>query len=521
MSRVWDIPVQESTRVRDVRVAAEAACAEVSLDAHGTAVAALVATELATNLVKHAGGGRVVINLVSPADPRAGAAPCVQIVSLDHGPGIGDVRAASQDGYTTAASSLGAGLGTCRRVSDDFDLHSRPGEGTVAVARISPTRTPRPAGSGAADGGVRGGRSDRAGGSVWSEAADRGRGSDRAARGVSRGGESDRAARGVSGGGEADRAAGSVWSGAGDQGRESDRAARGVSGGGESDRAAGSGWAGASDEERGSDRAVGSAWTGASDQGRGGDRAAPGTWGDGSGRGGASDRAAGGVWAEGSSRVGESGRAGGSVRVGGSGVRVGGITASYAHAEHSGDAFGWVRSGARVTLLLADGLGHGEKAAEASTVAVEELHRGADLPPADLLRRLHTALRTTRGAAVGVAQLDEDSGQLSFAGVGNIGARLRTGTGWQPLISHPGIVGAHFPATVPLRRAAWQPDSLLVLHSDGLPSRWVPPLDPLLLAHDPAVVAAVVLRDSGSAARPLRDDTSVAVLTPATGGAAR
>ncbi len=105
--------------------------------------------------------------------------------------------------------------------------------------------------------------------------------------------------------------------------------------------------------------------------------------------------------------------------------------------------------------------------------------------------------------------------------VGSIGARLRTGTGWQPLISHPGIVGAHFPATVPLRRAAWQPDSLLVLHSDGLPSRWVPPLDPLLLAHDPAVVAAVVLRDSGSAARPLRDDTSVAVLTPATGGAAR
>jgi hypothetical protein len=225
------------------------------------------------------------------------------------------------------------------------------------------------------------------------------------------------------------------------------------------------------------------------------------------------------VWAEGSSRVGESDRAGGSAWSGGS-VLAGGITASYAHAELSGDAFGWVRSGTRVTLLLADGLGHGEKAAEASTAAVAELHRGADLPPADLLRRLHTALRTTRGAAVGVAQLDEDSGELSFAGVGNIGARIRTGTGWQPFISHPGIVGAHFPATVPLRRAAWQPDSLLVLHSDGLPSRWVPPLDPLLLAHDPAVVAAVVLRDSGSAARPLRDDTSVAVLTSATGGAA-
>ncbi|MEU5041108.1 SpoIIE family protein phosphatase [Streptomyces griseorubiginosus] len=388
MSRVWDIPVQESTRVRDARVAAEAACAEVSLDAPSTAAAALVATELATNLVKHARGGRIVINLVSPADSRAGTEPCVQIVSLDHGPGIGDVGAASTDGYTTSAASLGAGLGTCRRVADDFDLHSRPGEGTVAVARITSTRRSRAAGSGRAGSGLRTGGSVRAGRNL--------------------------------------RVGGSV-------------------------------------------------------------------------------RVGGGVRAVGNVGAGEN-------------VRAGGVTASYAHAEHSGDAFAWVRSGPRVTLLLADGLGHGEKAAQASTAAVEELRSGADLPPADLLRRLHTVLRTTRGAAVGVAQLDEDTGRLSFGGVGNIGARLRTGTGWQPFISHPGIVGAHFPANVPLREADWGHDSLLVLHSDGLPGRWVPPRDPLLLAHDPAVVAAVVLRDAGSAARPLRDDTSVAVLTPAADG---
>jgi len=66
-----------------------------------------------------------------------------------------------------------------------------------------------------------------------------------------------------------------------------------------------------------------------------------------------------------------------------------------------------------------------------------------------------------------------------------------------------------------VRQAPWTPDSLLIPHSDGLPSRWVPPDDPELLTHDPAVVAAVVLRDAGSAARPLRDDTSVAVLAPA------
>ncbi|WP_433917767.1 SpoIIE family protein phosphatase [Streptomyces canus] len=351
MTRVWDIPVQDSTRVRDVRVAAEAACADAGLDAHATAVAALVATELGTNLVKHAGGGRVLINPAAPSDTCAEDVSCVQIASLDHGPGIDNVPAAMRDGHTTAPSSLGAGLGTCRRVSSEFDLHSQPGRGTVAVARIAPARAP------------------------------------------------------------------------GDpQPREVHLR---------------------------------------------------------------------------------------------TGTRAGGITTSLAHAEHSGDAFSRVRSGPRVTLMLVDGLGHGEKAAEASTAAVEELRRCADLPPADILRHLHAALRATRGAAVGVAQLDEDSDRLSFAGVGNIGARLRTDGAWRPLISHPGIVGAHFPATVPLTATDWAPDSLLVLHSDGLPSRWAPPGDPRLVVHDPAVVAAVVLRDAGSAARPLRDDASVAVLTPA------
>ncbi|MET9872686.1 phosphatase, partial [Streptomyces sp. NPDC006386] len=63
MSRVWETPVHDSTRVRDVRVAAEAASARARLDPHRTAIAALVATQLATNLLKHAGGGSVLINL--------------------------------------------------------------------------------------------------------------------------------------------------------------------------------------------------------------------------------------------------------------------------------------------------------------------------------------------------------------------------------------------------------------------------------------------------------------------------
>lgn len=165
--------------------------------------------------------------------------------------------------------------------------------------------------------------------------------------------------------------------------------------------------------------------------------------------------------------------------------------------------------------MLADGLGHGPQAARASSAAVEALRGSPHLPPADLLRRLHRALRDTRGAAVAVAQLDVAAGRLYFAGVGNAGARLRRGGSWQGLVSRPGIVGAHLPVHLPEQQQTWAYDCLLVLHSDGLPSRWSPgPVDDAPSSLDPAVIAASIVRDASSPARPVRDDTAVVVLSP-------
>ncbi|MGW5330098.1 hypothetical protein [Streptomyces sp. NPDC004014] len=90
---------------------------------------------------------------------------------------------------------------------------------------------------------------------------------------------------------------------------------------------------------------------------------------------------------------------------------------------------------------------------------------------------------------------------------GEAGARAR-------LDAHRTAVAALVPtqpATDPLKHAG----SCTVPvdpHSDGLPGRWAPPDDPALLGHAPAVVAATVPRDAGSAAGPVRDDTCVAVL---------
>jgi serine/threonine-protein kinase RsbT len=92
---------------------------------------ALIATaisEVARNIVVHAGGGAIVISEL--ADGRAG----IEIVARDDGPGILDVELAMQDGFSTVAS-LGLGLPGARRLMDEFTIESQDGHGTTVVMR--------------------------------------------------------------------------------------------------------------------------------------------------------------------------------------------------------------------------------------------------------------------------------------------------------------------------------------------------------------------------------------------------
>ena len=83
------------------------------------------ASELARNTVVHGGGGIVEMDLL-----MEGARRGVRLTFRDHGPGIADIEAAMRDGFTTG-SGLGLGLGGARRLSNEFELQSTPGEGTV------------------------------------------------------------------------------------------------------------------------------------------------------------------------------------------------------------------------------------------------------------------------------------------------------------------------------------------------------------------------------------------------------
>lgn len=88
------------------------------------------ASEIARNTLDYGGGGEVTLEALNDADRRG-----LRLTFEDQGPGIADVAQALTDGYTTG-SGLGLGLGGARRLSSEFDIVSRPGDGT----RVTLTR---------------------------------------------------------------------------------------------------------------------------------------------------------------------------------------------------------------------------------------------------------------------------------------------------------------------------------------------------------------------------------------------
>lgn len=85
------------------------------------------ASELARNTIEYGGGGDVEI-----AEVMNGTRKGIQLVFADHGPGIADIALAMKDGYTSG-HGLGLGLGGAKRLSSEFSIDSRPGQGTRVV----------------------------------------------------------------------------------------------------------------------------------------------------------------------------------------------------------------------------------------------------------------------------------------------------------------------------------------------------------------------------------------------------
>ena len=112
-----------------VIITARYLAAEAGFDETNQVLIATAASELATNVVKYAKEGEVVLKIVQ-RDRQLG----IQIIARDNGPGISDIEQVMQDNFSTSKGSLGLGLPSVQRIMDEFKIESQPGQGTIVSA---------------------------------------------------------------------------------------------------------------------------------------------------------------------------------------------------------------------------------------------------------------------------------------------------------------------------------------------------------------------------------------------------
>ena len=191
----------------------------------------------------------------------------------------------------------------------------------------------------------------------------------------------------------------------------------------------------------------------------------------------------------------------------GTGREVAGICLPVAGETHSGDGWAAATAEERSVVMVVDGLGHGPSAAEAARLAERLFRAHAARPAAEIMDFLHRGLKSTRGAAAAIAEIDGRAGRLRYAGVGNVAARIVTDAGIRALVSHNGIVG-HQVSRIQGFEYPWLAGSTLIMHSDGITGHWKTEAWPGVMRRDPAIAAGLIYRDFSRE----RDDSTVVVI---------
>lgn len=130
------LPVQDPSQVSEARREATALARSFGFEEIAQSQIAIIASELATNLINHVGQGEIVVRRLDAPNTSTGTEGLVgiELLSLDRGPGIPNVSASLRDGFSTAGTA-GNGLGAIQRLSSLFDINSVPGKGTAVLSR--------------------------------------------------------------------------------------------------------------------------------------------------------------------------------------------------------------------------------------------------------------------------------------------------------------------------------------------------------------------------------------------------
>jgi anti-sigma regulatory factor (Ser/Thr protein kinase) len=131
LEKAYWVGVGDSTHTAEARRKALELASRLGFEQTEAGKVGLVVTEAAKNLLKHAGGGDLIVRAI-----QHGGDSVLETLALDKGPGIEDVARSFQDGYSTTGTP-GTGLGAIARLSSLYDIYSQRSQGTALMAQVA------------------------------------------------------------------------------------------------------------------------------------------------------------------------------------------------------------------------------------------------------------------------------------------------------------------------------------------------------------------------------------------------
>jgi anti-sigma regulatory factor (Ser/Thr protein kinase) len=145
-------------------------------------------------------------------------------------------------------------------------------------------------------------------------------------------------------------------------------------------------------------------------------------------------------------------------------------------------------------LFVGDGLGHGVHAHDAVQMAIKAFKVSRETDPVEIIRNLHNEVKKTRGLVATIAAVDYKTGTWTICGVGNISTRISYGLESKTYTPYNGIIGHNIPRTLNSTTIPYRKHQIVVMHSDGLNTRWSLNDFPSILKQEPALVAGTLYK---------------------------
>lgn len=172
------------------------------------------------------------------------------------------------------------------------------------------------------------------------------------------------------------------------------------------------------------------------------------------------------------------------------------IAVNYPGEKLCGDGYYIKQTNKGFQIFVGDGLGHGESANEAVEAAIKAFRQTLETDPTAILREIHSTVKKTRGLVATIASVDYKSEVWNICGIGNINTRIYNGLENKTYTPYNGIIGHNIPRTLNNTVVPYKKHQIIIMHSDGLRTRWNLNELTSIFKHSPGIIGAAIYKEN-------------------------